>query len=348
MSSGDTPSIAVPSMNRPSMAAPSMAAPSANWLDRRMADLAADRTAFVRATVVRARRPTSARPGDRALVLEDGRVEGFVGGVCAEATVRLHALRALGTGEPLLLRISPDTPADPDEAQAEAEDGALNVGNPCLSGGELEIFLEPQRPAPLVFVLGETPIGRALIGLGPALDYDIRALRAAGFTPRALAGAAAVVVASHGRDEDAVLAHAVRCDVPYVALVSSPRRGRAVVAGLDLTPEQRERVRTPAGLWIGARTPAEVALSILAEFIAQMRGVSVKSDGGTGPGPAAAAAEPRTAVDPVCGMTVAIVSDAPYSDAGGERRWFCREACRDAFAAEPERYAQASDTAEAR
>ncbi|HEY3867955.1 MAG TPA: XdhC family protein [Actinocrinis sp.] len=309
-------------------------------LDRRMADLAAARTAFVRATVVRARRPTSARPGDRALVLEDGRIEGFVGGVCAEATVRLHALRALGTGEPLLLRISPDTPADPDEAQAEPEDGALNVGNPCLSGGELEIFLEPWRPAPLVFVLGETPIGRALVGLGAVLDYDVRALSAAGFTPEALAGAAAVVAASHGRDEEAVLARAACCDVPYVALVSSPRRGRAVVAGLDLTPEQRERIRTPAGLWIGARTPGEVALSILAEFIAQLRGVSVKSDGesATEHEPVAAAG-PATAVDPVCGMTVAVVADAPCSDAGGERRWFCREACRDAFEAEPERYA---------
>jgi xanthine dehydrogenase accessory factor len=314
-------------------------------LDRRMADLTADRTAFVRATVVRARRPTSARPGDRALVLADGRIEGFIGGVCAEATVRLHALRALGTGEPLLLRISPDTPADPDEAQAEPEDGALDVGNPCLSGGELEIFLEPQRPAPLVFVLGETPIGRALAGLGAALDYDIRPLSATGCTPETLAGAAAVVVASHGRDEDAVLADAVRCDVPYVALVSSPRRGRAVVAGLDLTPRQRERVRTPAGLWIGARTPAEVALSILAEFIAQLRGVSVKSDGGTvTEHGTAAGAEPRTAVDPVCGMTVAVVADAPCSDAGGERRWFCREACRDAYAADPDRYTEQSST----
>ena len=322
---------------------------SPSALDRRMADLAADRIAFVRATVVRARRPTSARPGDRALVLEDGRIEGFVGGVCAEATVRLHALRALGTGEPLLLRISPDTPPDPDEAQAEPEDGALDVGNPCLSGGELEIFLEPRRPSPLVFVLGETPIGRALVGLGAVLDYDIRALSATGFTPEALAGAAAVVVASHGRDEETVLAHAVRGEVPYVALVSSPRRGRAVVAGLDLTAQQRERIRTPAGLWIGARTPGEVALSILAEFIAQLRGVSVKSDGGSmTEHESAAPARPTTAVDPVCGMTIAVVADAPYSDVGGQRRWFCREGCREAFEAEPERYAAPAQTPEAR
>lgn len=318
-------------------------------LERRMAGLAASRTPFVRATVVRARRPASARPGDAAVVLEDGRVEGFVGGVCAEASVRLHALRALTGGEPLLLRVSPDQPTDPDEASAAADDGALTVANPCLSGGELEIFLEPILPAPLVLVLGESPIARTLVGLGPVLDYDIRALPAAELSPDALAGAAAVVVASHGRDEEQALTLAARAAVPYVALVSSPKRGRVVLEHLDLTDEQRGRIRNPAGLWIGARTPGEVALSILAEFIADLRGVEVKTASGAEADTASntafesntAASNPQTAVDPVCGMTVAVVADTLHSDAGGERRWFCREGCRDAFEAEPARYAEA-------
>jgi len=349
-------------------------------LDRRMADLAAGRVPFVRATVVRARRPASARPGDAAVVLEDGRIEGFVGGVCAEASVRLHALRALARGEPLLLRVSPDAPTDPHEAGAAAEDGALTVANPCLSGGEIEIFLEPVHPAPLILVLGESPTARALAALGPPLDYDIRTLPAQRLTAEAMAGAAAVVVASHGRDEEEALTLAVRGEVPYVALVSSPKRGRAVLDGLDLTAEQRGRIHNPAGLWIGARTPGEVALSILAEFIADLRGVEVKTASSSdAPGPDASnlgsahaesdaaesdtaesdaaepghggrgllpmidagALDPRTAVDPVCGMTVAVVLSTLSSDAAGERRWFCREGCRDAFEAEPARYAEA-------
>lgn len=344
-----------------------------------MADLAAARVPFVRATVVRARRPASARPGDAAVVLEDGRIEGFVGGVCAEASVRLHALRALARGEALLLRVSPDAPTDPHEADAAADDGALTVANPCLSGGEIEIFLEPVRPALLILVLGESPIARALAALGPALEYDIRALPAAQLTPETVAGTAAVVVASHGRDEEEALTLAVRAEVPYVALVSSPKRGRAVLESLDLTAEQRGRVHNPAGLWIGARTPGEVALSILAEFIAELRGVEVKTassiDVPNADPPSADASStdpagrdasdsesdaaepghggptfrplvdagslgPRTAVDPVCGMTVAVVPDTLYSDAAGERRWFCREGCRDAFEAEPARYAE--------
>ena len=69
------------------------------------------------ATVVRARRPTSVRPGDHAVVRRDGTIEGFVGGVCAESSVRLHSLRAMETGDPLLLRLLPDDVAGFDGAR---------------------------------------------------------------------------------------------------------------------------------------------------------------------------------------------------------------------------------------
>jgi xanthine dehydrogenase accessory factor len=92
---------------------------------------------FVTATVVRAQRPTSVRPGDVAIVRGDGTLEGFVGGVCTEDNVRAYALEALRNGEPLLLRILPDV------FETVEEDGAVTVGNPCLSGGGIELFLEP-------------------------------------------------------------------------------------------------------------------------------------------------------------------------------------------------------------
>src|SRR5262245_681865 len=136
-------------------------------LSRRADELRASRAAFVVATVVRAQRPTSVRSGDTALVLNDGTIEGFVGGACAEQSVRLHALRVLETGEALLLRI---LPGDDD---APAAEGAVTVQNPCLSGGSLEIFLEPVLVAPRVLVVGETPIAAALVRLGEALDLDM-------------------------------------------------------------------------------------------------------------------------------------------------------------------------------
>ncbi|MEU4096294.1 XdhC family protein [Streptomyces sp. NPDC026673] len=312
-------------------------------LDARIAELTARHLPFVRATVVRARRPASARPGDTAVVLEDGRIEGFVGGVCAEATVRAQALRTLASGEALLLRISPEAEEKDASGEPEAEDGALNLRNPCLSGGELEIFLEPRRPVPRVLVLGDTPIARALTGLGPALGYEVAGPPGGGLTEESLTGARAVVVASHGRGEEAALTAAVRAGVPYVGLVASPGRGAAVVGALDLTPEQRDGIRTPAGLWIGARTPGEIALSILAEVVASVRGGSEPVDAAPEPVTRAAPAAPAgpAALDPVCGMTVAAVADTPHSDAGGERRWFCCEGCRTAFEADPGRYAEA-------
>ncbi|TNC19945.1 XdhC family protein [Amycolatopsis alkalitolerans] len=215
--------------------------------------LRAGRRPFVLATVVRAQRPTSAKPGDRALVLPDGTVEGFVGGHCAESTVRSQCIRLLGTGQSALLRITPEEMAE------KAEEGVVTVGNPCLSGGALEIFLEPQLPPALVAVHGDAPVARALASVGGALGYDVRP---ADPLPE---DADAVLVASHGCDEESVLRAAVAAGVGYIALVASRRRGAAVLEALGLPPEA---VHTPAGLDIGARTPAEIAVSVYAEMIA--------------------------------------------------------------------------------
>jgi len=220
-----------------------------------------DRVPFVRATVVRARRPASVRPGATALVLGDGRIEGFVGGACAESSVRMHALRVLETGEALLLRI------EPGDGDAAAADGAVTVHNPCVSGGGLEIFLEPHLPAARVHVVGDTPVALALGELGRDLGYDMAPHAGGDLEPSS--DDLAVVVASHGRDEERALAAALAAGVPYVGLVASRKRGTAVVA--ELTAEGRERVRTPAGLDIGARTPEEIALAILAEVVAVRR-----------------------------------------------------------------------------
>jgi xanthine dehydrogenase accessory factor len=235
----------------------------AERLANRVTALQAERVPFVHATVVRAGRPASVRAGATALVLGDGTIEGFVGGHCAEPSVRLHALRALETGDALLLRI------EPGDGEGAAIDGAVTVHNPCISGGALEIFLEPYLPAPRVHVLGDTPIAAALAALGGGLGYDVVAH--AGGTVEPSADDAAVVIASHGRDEEAALAAALAAGVAYVGLVASRRRGQAVVAELDVSDNERARVHTPAGLDIGARTPEEIALSILAEIVATRR-----------------------------------------------------------------------------
>ena len=260
-------------------------------IESRAAELRRERVPFVHARVVRAERPTSAKPGDQAVVLPDGSIEGFVGGACAESTVRAQSLSLLDSGEPLLLRISPPGGDPPSRAVSSGSPGGsassassgdeggvaptspgddppgtLSVVNHCLSGGTLEIFLEPVVPAPIVTVHGESPIAAALVSLADGVGFQgIRGADAPAV--RGADGPAAVVVASHGRDEEQAIEAAVRAGVPYVGLVASRKRGEAVLASLDLDEAQRASVHTPAGLDIGARTPREVALSILAEII---------------------------------------------------------------------------------
>ena len=303
---------------------------------KEMERLAAERQPFVVATVVRARRPTSVRPGDGAIVLGDGTIEGFVGGVCAESSVRLHALRALETGEPLLLRLVPGE-VQGEGAPAELMEGAVVEHNPCLSGGSLEIFLEPHLPANRVVVVGSSPIARALVQLVRAADYDCSLASAADAGP--LEGAAAVVVASHGSGEEQVLVSALEAGVPYVALVASPKRGRVVRSELTVAPELAAQLHTPAGFDIGARTPTEIAISILAEMVAVHHahpGSSHDAPGRSTTPEVEVITPPVTgvAIDPVCGMKVATVPASPHLLLDGETVWFCGEGCRAGYARE--------------
>ncbi len=288
----------------------------------RVAALRSRRTPFVLATVVRAERPTSAKPGDRALVLPDGTMEGFVGGTCAESTVRSQGLRLLATGESTLLRITPTATSE------TVSDGLVTVGNPCLSGGSLDIFLEAMLPPLLVHVHGAAPVARALVDIGRAIGHDVRQPAVDAALPADLA---ALLVASHGRDEETVLAAALRASVPYVGLVASRRRGAAVVAALDVPAELRARVHTPAGLDIGARTPAEVAVSVYAQLVAEHVGVRDRE-----PGAQVVLAE--EAVDPVCGMPVAVRASALSLVDGELTVYFCGRGCQQAYVDDPERY----------
>lgn len=219
----------------------------------RAGDLRSARTPFVLATVVRTERPTSARTGDRALVLPDGTLEGFVGGSCAASTVRTQALRQLESGESALLRITPGP-------LPHTEDGLITVTNPCLSGGTLDVFLEAVIPPALIQVYGDGPVANALVTVGTAAGF---ALHPSTPETTVLPDAAALIVATHGRDEEPILTAALAASIPYIGLIASRTRGTAVTAAL----EHGDRIHTPAGLDIGARTAPEIALSVLAEIL---------------------------------------------------------------------------------
>ncbi|MYW95536.1 YHS domain-containing protein [Amycolatopsis rubida] len=291
-------------------------------LARRQAELVAARRPFVHATVVRAAAPTSVSTGDHAIVLEDGTLEGFVGGQCTLASVKLAALDVLRDGASLLLRVLPEG-----GPEFPATDGARVEVNPCLSGGAVEIYLEPVLPAPVVHVVGTSPIARAVADLAGAVGYEATSDE----DGATAAGAAAVVIARHGGPEPDDLRAALAAEVPYVGLVASTVRGHAVLDETGLDEDQRARVHTPAGLPISAGTPEEIALSILAEIVSVLRARDAAGHEGSEPPPSA---RPAVATDPVCGMNVVVAPDAIHLDVDGTDYYFCRPGCRDAFKAE--------------
>ena len=213
-----------------------------------------DGVPFVLATVVRAERPTSARPGAKAIVTGDGRFRGFVGGTCVKPAVRRESLRALADGAPRLLRISPDSPPE----GVEAEEGVLEEHMACVSGGALDIHLEPYLPSRRLLLAGSSPIVESLAALGEALGMEVRTAETEEDLDSAAEGAFCVV-AGHGEGEwEALKAALTGGRARYVGLVASPRRSAAVrerLVGMGVSEADVGRLRSPAGLDIGAETP---------------------------------------------------------------------------------------------
>lgn len=270
------------------------------------------REPFATATVVRAERPTSAKPGAKAIVTADGALHGWIGGSCAAPTVIRESLESLADGQPRLILIS-NEPLPPRK-------GVRQIPMTCVSGGALEIYIEPVLPREQLVVFGTTPVARALASLGGSLNFIV-ATSLDGVT---VDERTHVVVATRGESDEEAVIEALRTHAPYVALVASRKRGDAVRAAAMAAGIPKPRamgLHVPAGLDIGARTDEEIALSILAEIV---------RDRPT----AAAAPEVAEAIDPMCGMTVAIMPHALSAIHEGTTYYFCAQSCRRRFLTE--------------
>lgn len=291
------------------------------------ASLSARGERFALVTVVRREPPSSARVGDTALVTEGGDYHGWAGGGCTRETVVREAQRAMSDGEARFLCLSPDA--------AATRPGMVALAMTCDSGGTVEIYVEPVLPVPRLFLFGASPAVRCLARIAHAMGYrvdvvhpdadatdfpDAQGLQKA-FTSEALPRGAHVLVATMGDDDVEVLRSVLGREPAYVGVIASRKRFgevRGELASRGVPEAALERIAAPAGLDIGARTSEEIALSVMAQIVAQRRKATVQ----------AVTAE---AIDPICGMTVAIAGARHSAEVEGVTYYFCCAGCRSKF-----------------
>jgi xanthine dehydrogenase accessory factor len=265
------------------------------------------------ATVVRCEAPTSARPGDKAVITADGSLTGWIGGSCSESAVRREALRALVDGRPRVLQVG----------------AASDVANTCPSGGSLEIFIDPQLPPPVLLAFGDSPVATTIARLAQIVGFQARAVGRAELAALSVPESDAwAVICTMGHYDEEALEAALAHPGLDVALVASDRRARSVLDALrerGVEEAALARVRTPAGGSRGA-SQEEIALAALAEIAALRRQRRHE----------APAPEPECfATDPVCGMAVEIAGARWTLEHEGRTYYFCCEGCRRRFLEEP-------------
>jgi len=309
------------------------------------AELLAKGEPFVTASVVRFQAPISGKPGDKAIIVADGSMWGWIGGGCVQPVVIKEALKALADGQPRLVRISPIS---------DSEDGIVDYTMTCHSGGTLDIFIEPVLPKPHLVILGRSPIAQTLARLAKSIYYrvsvaapeadlaqfpDVDHLQTnLDLTSLNISGDSFVVVSTQGASDEEALEQAASTNAVYVAFVASKIKAQKILEHLreaGVPTDRVSQIRAPAGLDIHAASPEEIAVSVLAEIV-QVRGLRTKAN---------AEAKRMTlpvlnkqAKDPVCGMEVDVVSAKYKSEHNGNSIYFCCAACKQTFDRQPDKY----------
>ena len=248
-------------------------------LETCFAGLQREGTPLALATVVQAISPTSGKPGDKALVSGSAIVEGWIGGGCAQPAVIEAARAALESGESCLIRVGP-------KGEWEPLAGVVDYTSGCLSGGTLVIFIEPMIRQPMLNVLGNSPAAHNLCHLAGRLGFAVTLtypeLEAHDVpenvhleTEFSGAGGDFIVIATQGKHDRDALKAALASNAPHIAMIASSKKIAGLKASLakaGVDSVQLNRIHSPAGIEIGAVTPAEIALSVLAELVRVRRG----------------------------------------------------------------------------
>lgn len=246
-------------------------------LEAEIQALKSDSTPFAMATIVRTVNATSAKPGGKALLDQDGNIlVGWIGGGCARGAVKKATCKAILTGTPQFISLLPPELLEEEGLKAgQIKDGVEYAKNGCPSKGTMDIFIEPVLPKPRLVIFGTSLVAVSLALLAKQFDFDITTVNPEGvgkFNLEENAGDNCyLVVASQGQGDLNCLNAALSARSKYISFVGSAKKFSNLaerIAGErpELRP-QLETIKAPAGIDINAITPEEIALSIMAQII---------------------------------------------------------------------------------
>jgi len=247
---------------------------------------------FALATVVRTVAATAAKAGAKAVIRADGTIsEGWIGGGCARAAVLKAARESIADGRPRLISVQPpDVLQERGVKAGDEQAGVRFAKNMCPSQGTMDVFVEPVLPRPQIVICGSSPVAVAVADLGRRIGFAVTVCvpaaeqsafadadqRIEGYAlPVDKEGGRFVVISTQGRGDEAALQAALSVEADYVAFVGSRKKAAALkktLAESGVAPDRLAKLKAPAGLDLGAITPDEIAVSILAEIVAVRRG----------------------------------------------------------------------------
>jgi xanthine dehydrogenase accessory factor len=286
---------------------------------------------FVMATVVWRQGPSSGQSGSRAIITSDGKLQGWIGGACAEPVLIREAKKVMESGKAQLVWLGQEA----DFLGMHVPDGVLTVPMACQSEGALQIYVEPVNASPQVTIVGRSPMAVTLKQLIEVMNWRVQILDFADFTTSMVNSSSVVIIATQGHGDEEATETALPAEPVYLGVVASRKRGAAVLSYLEdrgFAKSKIDTVQLPAGLDLGHTTHREMAVSILAQLV-QLRAAGALTPKST-PNLLQMAA-PTEVIDLVCKMTVAAEKSNRPFEYEGTTYYFCAPGCRTAFEKNP-------------
>ena len=303
---------------------------------------------YAMAMVVRRDSPSSGKPGDKAVILKDGSIKGWIGGGCTKGIVLKEALLAMSDGKPRLVSINPVADKSP-------RHGVKSYAMTCQSKGAVDVYIEPVLPMPHILIIGKSHIAAALCKLSKSMGYSVDVVADDADADRyATADSISslteyeakpvpqntyVIVATQGEGDEQGLAAALNSGAGYIAFIASRIKANAVfntLRAMGTSIDQLKAIRTPAGLDINAKLPEEVAISILAEVIRELR--SEDADDGAMKGSEQVVVPEGYYLNPVCNIPIQKSTAKHVLEYEDEKVYFCCDGCKVSFESDPARY----------